>query len=196
MSDELDLAIYTRPKSDRFTMGYFVHGPETFTVRAVDTNGPEGYETQIYFEEVKDRVYHPGAQALFVLVALWGANGRAYVGRRMTLAPDYGAKRLSRTGETLRISHLSHIDGGKQVWVRTGKNTPKAPYDVHPLPMDDAAAAVDEPGLIAQIHQTRTVDEITALAEHLKTIDAPAAAMEAARKQWANLTKQNGTEQS
>ncbi len=192
--DPVDMRASITPNSDQLNYEDFTAGPQTYTVTDV-TRGTKDQPVFIHLAEAGGRTYRPSKSMRRVIVAGWTADAKTYPGKKLTLYGDPAVRWAGKPVGGIRISHMSHIDGPLTVQLVTGPGK-REPFTVQPLPMDEAAAAVDEPGLIAQIHQTRTVEEITALAEHLKTIDAPAAAMEVARKQWANLTKQNGTDQS
>lgn len=192
--DPVDMRASIAPNSDQLNYEDFTAGPQTYTVTDV-TRGTKDQPVFIHLAEAGGRTYRPSKSMRRVIVAGWTADAKTYPGKQLTLYGDPAVRWAGKPVGGIRISHMSHIDGPLTVQLVTGPGK-REPFTVQPLRMDETAAAVDEPGLIAQIHQTRTVEEITALAEHLKTIDAPAAAMAAARKQWAHLTKQNGTEQS
>lgn len=193
-NNPVDMRASIAPNSDQLNFEDFTAGPQTYTVTDV-TRGTKDQPVFIHLAEAGGRTYRPSKSMRRVIVAGWTADAKTYPGRALTLYGDPAVRWAGKPVGGIRISHMSHIDGPLTVQLVTGPGK-REPFTVQPLPMDEAAAAVDEPGLIAQIHQTRTVEEITALAEHLKTIDAPAAAMEAARKQWANLTQQQGENQS
>lgn len=192
--DPVDMRASIAPNSDQLNYEDFTTGPQTFTVTDV-TRGTNEQPVFIHLAEAGGRTYRPSKSMRRVIVAGWTADAKTYPGKKLTLYGDPSVRWAGKPIGGIRISHMSHIDGPLTVQLTAARGK-REPFTVQPLAMDEAAAAVDEPGLIAQIHQTRTVEEITALAEHLKTIDAPAAAMEAARKQWANLTNKQGENQS
>lgn len=191
-----DMRASITPNSDQLNYEDFATtGPQTFTITRVTRGNPK-QPVYIHLAEVKGRTYRPGKSMRRLISKIWGPDPKNYPGKALTLYAEPNVTYGTETVGGVRISHMSHIDKPETRNLPQGRGRPPIAWTVQPLPMDDAAASVDEPGLIAQIHQTRTVDEITALAEHLKTIDAPAAAMEAARKQWANLTNTQGENQS
>ena len=121
------------PKSEQLDAVDLLAGARTFTVVSVSKGSVE-QPVNIYLADFP-RPWRPGVSMRRVLVACWGADGAAYVGRRVTLFCDprvrFGADEVGGT----RISHLSHIDKPRTIplLVTRGKS---APYRVEPLPAD------------------------------------------------------------
>ena len=81
------------------------------------------------------RVWRPSKGMLDVLARCWGTDGKAWVGRSVTLYNDpevtFGKDKVGG----IRISHLSHIDGPKTVAIRgRGQGARKIQWKVDPLP--------------------------------------------------------------
>lgn len=98
------------PKSDQLNAEQLLSGPITVTVTDVRRGGGEEQPVIIHYEGEGGRPYKPCKSMRKVLVFAWGADGRDWIGRSMTLynRPDvkFGGEEVGG----IRISHLSHID--------------------------------------------------------------------------------------
>lgn len=191
----LDMRATITPNSDQLNYEDFTAGPRTYTITKV-TAGTREQPVFIHLDGANGRTYRPSKSMRRIIVAAWGADAKAYPGRSLTLYGDPNVTWAGKPVGGIRISHLSHISEQMHVPISTARGK-RETFTVDPLPasqpQDNHTTDADQ--LLQQISETQTVDEITALAKHLKTINAPAAAIEAARKQWANLTHQNGENQ-
>src|SRR5690606_15749531 len=103
--------------------------------------------------EFPGRAYRPSKSMRRVLVAAWGADSTAYVGRRLTLYRDpevtFGRDKVGG----IKISHLSHIDKRLSIALTVTRGR-RALQTVEPLP--DAA-----PSTVAPEPPAETVAECT-----------------------------------
>ena len=126
----MDISDTLAPNSDQLDAVDLLSGPRTFTIERV-SKGDAEQPVNIHLAEFP-RVWRPGKSMRRVLVAAWGPDASAYVGRRVTLYRDptvvFGGAAVGGT----RISHLSHIDKAKKVplLVSRGKS---AMFTVEPL---------------------------------------------------------------
>lgn len=128
----MDLSQTIAPVIDQVTAEDFLGGPRTVTI----TNVREGTAEQpvnIDVAEYPDRPYRPSKTMRRVLVAAWGPDSTAYIGRRMTLYRDPDVKFGRDTVGGIKISHLTHIPKPLRLAL-TVKRGQRAPYTVEPLP--------------------------------------------------------------
>ena len=130
----MDITDALAPKSDQLDAVELVN-PRTFTI---DTGSRLGTREGATVAEIRlvdfPRVWRPSKGMLDVLAALWGTDGKAWVGRSVTLYNDpevtFGKDRVGG----IRISHMSHIDGPKTVMIRgRGQGARKIAWHVKPL---------------------------------------------------------------
>jgi hypothetical protein len=164
----MDLTDTIQPNSDQLDATDLLTGPRTFTIQGVSKGNAE-QPVNIQFTEFP-RPWRPGKSMRRVLVASWGADASAYVGRRVRLYCDpdvvFGGLAVGGT----RIAALSHIDKPKKVplLVSRGKS---AIFTVQPLP-DAPAPAQESPlaGLLKELHAGMTALGITERDEYLAFI--------------------------
>jgi hypothetical protein len=137
----MDISGTLAPKSDQLDAVDLLSGPRTFTIERV-SKGNDEQPVQIHLAEFP-RPWRPGLSMRRVLVACWGKDASAYVGRRVQLYCDpevrFGGQAVGGT----RIAALSHIDRPKQVplLVTRGKS---AIFVVKPL-ADEPAQPAQKP---------------------------------------------------
>ena len=125
-----DISDTLTPNSDQLDACDLLSGPRTFTIEKVSKGNAE-QPVQIHLADFP-RPWRPGKSMRRVLVACWGADASAYVGRSVRLYCDpevrFGGQAVGGT----RIEALSHIDKPKQVplLVTRGKS---AIFVVQPL---------------------------------------------------------------
>ena len=111
----MDMTDSIAPVSDQLDAVDLLTGPRTFTITEVGKGSVE-QPVDIHLAEFP-RVWRPSKSMRRVLVAAWGPDASAYVGRRVTLYCDdavmFGKDRVGGT----RISHLSDLKGGKRLSV-------------------------------------------------------------------------------
>ncbi len=92
----------------------------------------------ISYEDDEGKPYKPCKSMRRVLVAVWGSDGNAYVGRSLTLFRDdkvvFGGAEVGG----VRISHMSHIERPVTLSLTASKKS-KKPFTVQPLAATNAA---------------------------------------------------------
>lgn len=135
-----DLAATIAPKSDQLNADDLIAGPITITITGVKVSPGDEQPASIHFEGDNGKPFKACKSMRRLLVMLWGANGAAYKGRRLTLYRDPSVRFGSDEVGGIRISHMSHIDGPKTVALTATRGRRK-PYTVKPLatqtPPDD-----------------------------------------------------------
>lgn len=178
----MDISDTLEPNSDQLDAIELIGGPRTFTIESVSRGNAE-QPVQIHLAEFP-RPWRPGKSMRRVLVACWGPDASAYVGRRVTLYCDetirFGAEVVGGT----RIRALSHIDKRKQVplLISRGKS---AMYTVEPLTEPPATATARPEPTAEQVAAATDLDELKAMwrassAERREQIEARVAELTAA----------------
>jgi hypothetical protein len=149
----MDISDTLAPVSDQLDAVDLLTGPRTFTI-ARPSRGNAEQPVQIHLAEFP-RPWRPGKSMRRVLVAAWGPDASTYVGRQVTLYCDpdvkFGGDRVGGT----RISHMSHLPGGKALSVPLLISRGKAKiFTVQPLA---------EPGLtVEQVAKCGDTDTLKA----------------------------------
>lgn len=127
----MDITKTTEPRSDQQNFDDYVSGPKVVTVTGVKA-GPPDQPVHLHLAEFPGRPYKPGLSMRRVLIAAWGKDANAYVGRQMKLYGDPSIKFGKDTVGGIRIAALSHLDKPVTVplTVTRGK---RAPFTVQPL---------------------------------------------------------------
>lgn len=112
-----------KPKSDQLNADDLIAGPITVTITGVRRgNAEQPIECQL---SAGFQPYYPCKSMRRVLVAAWGENGRAWVGRSLTLYADpevvFGGVKVGG----IRISHMSHIKGTHTFMLTTTRSKRK-----------------------------------------------------------------------
>lgn len=110
----MDITDTLAPKSDQLdAVDLAATGPQTFTITRVDVKDNEQQPVNIHLAEFP-RPWRPNKNTRRILGQAWGpSKDGAYEGRRVTLYYDpdveFGGSRVGG----VRISHMSHLPGGK-----------------------------------------------------------------------------------
>jgi hypothetical protein len=138
----MDISDTLAPNSDQLDAVDLLSGPRTFLIERV-SKGDEEQPVNIHFAEFP-RPWRPGKSMRRVLVACWGADASAYVGRRVQLYCDPDVRFGGAAVGGTRIAALSHIDKAKQVplLVSRGKS---AIFVVQPLADEPAPTRAARP---------------------------------------------------
>lgn len=129
-----DLSKTIAPKSDQLNADDLIG--RNLTIEITDVRGVEGDQPiAVSFRGDNGKPYKPCKSMRRVMVHCWGADGKQYVGRRMSIFRDdevvFGGIKVGG----IRISHLSHIDGPKTMAL-TNTRASRKPYTVKPLRAD------------------------------------------------------------
>jgi hypothetical protein len=132
------------PKSDRTNADDLLAGPRTIKIVSVGEGPAEG-PVALHYEGENGRPYLPCKSMRRVLVTLWGAEGSAYVGKRLTLFCDPSVKFGGEEVGGIRISHAD-IPQAMEILL-TATRGKKKRFRVEPLPPEKAQTpprALDE----------------------------------------------------
>ena len=151
-----DVSDTLAPNSDQLDAIDLLGGPQTFTITDVSRGNAE-QPINISLAEFP-RVWRPGKSMRRVLAACWGTDGKAWIGRRVTLYCDESVRFGNETVGGTRISHLSHIDKPRKVplLVSRGKS---ATFTVQPLKDEPKQAGPTE----ADVNACEDTDQLRAM---------------------------------
>jgi len=136
-----DLRATIIPKSDQLNAEQLLGGPMTVTVTDVQI-GSEDQPVVVNYYGDEGRPFKPCKTMRKVLVHAWGAEGRAWTGRSMTLYNDPAVKFGGEEVGGIRISHMTDIERDIKVSLTTTRGK-KAKYEVKRLVSHLAGQLVD-----------------------------------------------------
>lgn len=146
----MDITKTTEPRSDQINYDDVMATNLTVTVSEVKSGSKE-QPVELHLVEFPGRPYKPGKSMRRVLIACWGSEASAYVGRRMTLYGDPEVRFGGQKVGGIRIAALSHLNEPIEInlTVTRGK---RVPFTVQPIPGEvaehlaalTAAATLDE----------------------------------------------------
>lgn len=145
----MDITATTAPKSDQQNFDDYAAGPRTVTISEVRTGSSE-QPVELHLAEYPGRPYKPSKSMRRVLVAAWGSEAEAYVGRRMTLVGDPTVKFGGATVGGIKIAALSDIDKRLTISLTVTKGK-RAPHTVEPLTAAPAPTPSPVATLLAEI---------------------------------------------
>ena len=105
----MDISKTIEPKSDQLNADDLISGPKTIKIRDVKAVEADAQPVSIYFDGDNNKPYKPSKGMRRVLVALWGADAKSFVGRSLALYRDDKVKFGGIEVGGIRISHASHI---------------------------------------------------------------------------------------
>lgn len=143
------------PKSDQLNADDLITGPITVTVKDVKRGDTQEQPVSVVIDGGR-QPYKPCKSMRRVLIGLWGENGKAWIGRSMTLYCDPSVKFGGVQVGGIRISHMSHITGRKSLMLTTTRSN-RSEYIVLPL---EVAPPIDVSGYLKAIADAKTEDEI------------------------------------
>lgn len=126
------------PKSDQLNADDLISGPRTIKITNVLPGSAE-QPVCITYEGDNGRPYKPSKSMRRVLVTLWGSEGAAYVGRRITLYRDPTVKFGGDLVGGVKISHASDIAEAASLMLTETRGRRK-PFRVEPLSGETKAA--------------------------------------------------------
>lgn len=129
------------PKSDQISADDFLSGPQTYVIESVEIR-PGTEQPVSVFLRGEQRAWKPCKSMSRVLVAAWGPDAKAYVGRSVTLYRDPKVKWGGMEVGGIRVSHMSDIEREFSMALTATKGK-RAPYVVKMLqaPARDNSAA-------------------------------------------------------
>ena len=128
----IDISQTVAPKSDQLNADDLIGGPRTIRVTRVSKMSEPDQPIAIYFEGDNGKPYKPGKSMRRVLLRVWGSDGVAYAGRRMTLYRDDAVQFGGVAVGGIRISHMSGIPSALTMALTVTKAR-RVPYTVKPL---------------------------------------------------------------
>ena len=135
-----DLSLTIAPKTDQLNADHLIGQNLTITITAVSRCNEPDQPIAINFDGDDGKPYKPCKSMRRVLVNVWGKDGNAYVGRRMTLFRDDKVMFGGVAVGGIRISHMSHINQ-PMTMALTATRANRKPFTVQPLPAATAPAA-------------------------------------------------------
>lgn len=130
----MDISRTTEPDSSQLNFDDVASAPLTITITEVKA-GPPDQPVHLHNAEFPGRPYKPGKSMRRVLIAAWGTEAFAYVGRRITIYGDPTIKFGADAVGGIRIRALSHIDKPLTVSLTITRGK-RAPFTVQPLADD------------------------------------------------------------
>lgn len=143
-----DMTSAIEPRSDQWNADDLISGPRTIRIAGVAIKPGTEQPVSIQIEGIDDKVWRPCKSMSRVLVAAWGPDAKAYVGRSVTLYRDPNVKWGGMAVGGLRISHMTHIDKTLTLALTETKGK-RAPFVVKPLATTEQprqAPPQDRPG--------------------------------------------------
>ncbi|MFB0490238.1 hypothetical protein ABIE45_002824 [Methylobacterium sp. OAE515] len=128
----IDISQTVAPKSDQLNADDLIGGPRTIKITRVSAMKEPDQPIAVYFEGDNGKPYKPGKSMRRVLLRIWGADGVAYVGRRMTLYRDDAVQFGGVAVGGIRISHMSGITSAVTMPLTVTKAVRRA-FTVKPL---------------------------------------------------------------
>lgn len=136
-----DMAVVIMPRSDQINADDLIAGEMTIEITNVTVQGGTEQPVSMSFKG-SGKVYRPCKSMSRVIVAAWGADSKAYVGRSMTLYRDPTVKWGGMAVGGIRISHMSHIEKDMVLMLTMTKQN-RAPHKVKPLAVSQPPAQPD-----------------------------------------------------
>lgn len=127
----MDISRTVEPRSDQLNFDDVAAHDATITITEVKRGGPE-QPVELHNAEYPGRPYKPGKSMRRVLIAAWGTDASAYVGRRVTLYGDPSIRFGKDEVGGIRIRAVSHIDKPLTVALTITRGR-RAPFVVQPL---------------------------------------------------------------
>lgn len=156
MSDAIDMRDTIIPKSDQLNADSLMAGPLTVKITKVARASTVEQPIAVSFEGDGNTPYMPCKSMRRVMVAVWGPDAAAYMGRSMTLYRDADVTWGGMAVGGIRISHMSHITEPVTLALTATKKARK-PFRVLPLviaeptpPKEDRAPALRD-DLVARV---------------------------------------------
>ncbi|QAZ38458.1 hypothetical protein C1M51_02925 [Methylibium sp. Pch-M] len=133
------------PKSDQLNAEQLLGGPMTVTVTDVRLGSSEEQPVIVHYANEGGRPFKPCKTMRKVLIHAWGADGRDWVGRAMTLYNDPAVKFGGEDVGGIRISHMTDIERDVKVSL-TSTRGKKAKYEIRRLSSPVAGQLADITG--------------------------------------------------
>jgi hypothetical protein len=130
----MDIADTIIPDSSQVNAEDLLSGPRTVTITGVE-KGTADQPVFVHLAEFPGRTYRPAKSMRRLMVAAWGAEASAYVGRRLTIFTDPTVKWGGQEVGGVRIAAMSGIDKPMTVALTVSRGK-RNPFTIQPLPSD------------------------------------------------------------
>lgn len=128
------------PKSDQLNADDLIGRSLTIKVAKISLSGDADQPVAVHYEGDGGKPYKPCKSMRRVMVQVWGGDGNAFIGRRMTLYRDDTVRFGGQDVGGIRISHMSDID--KPITMAlTATRANRKPFTVKPLGPEQAIDA-------------------------------------------------------
>lgn len=138
MNDNMDLSDTIKPKSDQLNADDLLTGPMTVTISGVRRGSAD---QPVMLDINGHQPFKPCKTMRRVLITAWGTDGKAWIGKSMTLFCDPNVKFGGVALGGIRISHLSNIDGPMNMMLTASRGR-KSQVVVHPIVIADNSKAI------------------------------------------------------
>lgn len=141
-----DLRFSIVPKSDQLNSEQLLAGAITIRVTDVRVGSTDEQPICVHYEGEGGRPFKPCKTMRKVLIFAWGADGREWIGRSMTLYCDPQVRFGGAEVGGIRISHMSDISAPIKVSLTATKGK-KALHTILPLVVEEDAPPTLEQAL-------------------------------------------------
>lgn len=127
----VDLSKTIIAKSDQLNADDLLGGAITVTIEDVKQGNPD-QPIAVFYQGCNGKPWYPCKSMRRVLVAVWGNDGKGYVGKSCTLHRDPEVKFGGIKVGGIRISHMSGLDKDMALGLQVTRGSKKL-YTVRPL---------------------------------------------------------------
>src|SRR5690606_1022147 len=132
----MDVSKSIEPRSDQ--LNFDDVATEALTVTVTDVRqGPPDQPVHVHLAVYPERPYKPAKSMRRVLVAVWGKDASAWVGKSLKLYGDPTVKFGKEAVGGIRIAAMSHISEPKTISLTVSRGK-RAPFTVQPLAVPDS----------------------------------------------------------
>lgn len=157
----MDLSQTIIPKSDQLNADDLIAGPRTIRITGI-TGGSAEQPVSVSYDGDNGRPYKPSKSMRRILVALYGNDSAACIGKRITLFRDPEIRFGGDAVGGIRISHASDIER-PLVMALTLKRGQRAQYRVEPLPAEKPAQPARDLQTLCDIGDSKAGEGLDAL---------------------------------
>lgn len=161
----MDISNTVEADSTQVNADDLIASPRTVTITGVN-KGTADQPVNIELAEFHGRVYRPCKTMRRLLIAAWGKDASAYIGRRLTLYNDSSVKWGGQAVGGIRISHMSHIERPIEIALTVTRGR-RAAFIVEPLA--EPPSAISE--FRGRISSAASMQELETVAKDLKAMD-------------------------
>lgn len=172
----MDITRTVEPKSDQLNFDDVAAHDLTITVTEVKA-GPPDQPVELHNAEYPGRPYKPGKSMRRVLIAAWGTEATAYIGRKITLYGDPTIKFGKDAVGGIRVRALSNLTEPLTVALTVTRGK-RAPFKVQPIATDPAERHAKAVAAILAAKTPADLDAVWAhvLKSRFETVEAIVAA--------------------